>query len=253
MPSATPSPRLPRPSPGHEFGARAQASAWRGERTQDVARPPGGGRHSGRQWWRSPCPAGGAVHSCGVDTANRGRTQGDLPRAGLWRPGGPGRVPGGGPSTAGGASTGRGTGERRSWPSAAPGRHPPFSPFPASLAWQTGHKDPPSLWTQSQFSCHGNLLADRAWVAIATCLKPKSICGEGFQQRSGVTGTICSGAVWRGARPVPSQGAPWGGQGLRGTQPGPGDGRGGRPRAGVSASLAQRGARSRLCFLIGLS
>lgn len=106
---------------------------------------------------------------------------------------------------------GTGTGEWRSWPSTAPGLHPPFPPFPASLAWQTGHKDPPSLWTQSQLSCHGNPLADRAWVAIATCLKPKSIWGEGLQQRSRVTGTICGSAMRPRARPAPSQGAPWGG------------------------------------------
>lgn len=33
------------------------------------------------------------------------------------------------------------------------------------------------------------------WVAMATCLKPKSVWGEGFQQRRRVMGTICTGVT----------------------------------------------------------
>lgn len=81
--------------------------------------------------------------------------------------------------------------------------------------------------------------------------KTQKYLGEGLQQRSRVTGTICGSAMRPRARPAPSQGAPWGGRDPAGP---PGMGRR-WPHAGASSmehlaplGLVQRVARSRIRF-----
>lgn len=56
------------------------------------------------------------------------------------------------------------------------------------------------------------------WVAMETCLKPKSIWREGFQQRGRVVRTICGNATLPMTVLFPSEGLLWDG---RGSSPGP--------------------------------